>query len=90
MIHTEISFLKKKCYFPVTWLYFLTVTEFCVTNDLGYSFHSQVLSSFMTYHRRLVTRVTRWVPLVEHELLTLPEHLFFSVGFMLLDLLFYV
>jgi hypothetical protein len=70
-------------------LYFLTVTEFCVTNDLGYSFHSQVLSSFMTYHRRLVTRVTRWVPLVEHELLTLPEHLFFSVGFMLLDLLFF-
>jgi len=36
--------------------------------------HVPVLSSFMTYHRN-VTRVTRLVPLVEQELLTLPEHL---------------
>ena len=33
-----------------------------------------VLSSFMTYHQ-LVTRLTRWMPLVEQELPTLPEHL---------------
>jgi hypothetical protein len=37
-----------------------------------------------------VTRVTPWVPPVEQELLTLPEHLssppVFIVGFVLLDL----
>ena len=32
-----------------------------------------ILSSFMTYHR--ICRLTRRVPLVEQELLTLPEHL---------------
>jgi hypothetical protein len=36
--------------------------------------HFPVLSSFMTYHR-FVTRLTRRVPLVELELLTLSEHL---------------
>jgi len=50
----------------------------CVTNDHGYvplvlntsrSFpHSRLITGF-------VTRLTRWVPLVEQELLTLPEHL---------------
>ena len=50
----------------------------CVTNDHGYvplvvntsrSFpHSWLITGF-------VTRLTRRVPLVEHELLTLPEHL---------------
>jgi hypothetical protein len=38
---------------------------------------------------RCVTRLTRWVPLVEKELLTLPEHISsfrFLVGFVLLDL----
>jgi hypothetical protein len=40
-----------------------------------------------------VTRVTRRVPLVEQELLTLPEHLSSPphlVRFVLLDLLFYL
>jgi hypothetical protein len=36
--------------------------------------HFPVLSSFMTYHR-VLTRLTRQVPLVEQELPTLPEHL---------------
>jgi len=36
--------------------------------------HITVLSSFMTYNRVLI-RVTLWVPLVEHKLLTPLEHL---------------
>ena len=36
--------------------------------------HFPILLSFITYHR-FVTRLTRRVPLVEQELLTLPEHL---------------
>ena len=68
----------------------------CVTNDHRYvplvvstsrSFpHLWLITGF-------VTRVTRRVPLVEQELLTLPEHLsspLFLVGFVLLDLLFYM
>jgi len=64
----------------------------CVTNDHGYvplvvttsrSFpHSWFITGF-------TTRFTRWVPLVEQELLTLPEHLSssrFLMGFVLLDL----
>jgi hypothetical protein len=53
----------------------------CITNDHGYvplvvnisrSFpHSRLITGF-------VTRLTRWVPLVEQELLTLPEHLCYS------------
>jgi hypothetical protein len=63
-----------------------------VTNDHGYvplvvsisrSFpHSGLITGF-------VTRLTRRVPLVEQELLTLPEHQIppqFSLGFVLLDL----
>jgi hypothetical protein len=34
----------------------------------------------MTYHR-VLTRLTRWVPLVEQELLTLPEHVGSSPAF---------
>jgi hypothetical protein len=44
----------------------------------------------LSLHILLLTRVTRWMPLVEHELLTLPEHLSspqFLVGFVLSDLL---
>ena len=37
-------------------------------------FHFLVLYSFMTYHT-VCTRLTRRVPLVEHELLNLPEHM---------------
>ena len=64
----------------------------CVTNDHRYvplvvntsqSFpHSQLITGF-------VTRLTRRVPLVEQERLTLPEHMSsprFLVGFVLLDL----
>jgi hypothetical protein len=50
--------------------------------------HFPVHSSFMTYHR-VVTRLTRWVSLVEQQLLTLQDHLdypWFIVGFVLLDL----
>ena len=36
---------------------------------------SPVLSSFMTYHRGFVSRLTRRVPLVEQKLFTLPGHL---------------
>ena len=67
-----------------------------VTNDHGYvplvvsisrSFpHSGLITGF-------VTRLTRRVPLVEQELLTLPEHQIppqFSLGFVLLDLQFYM
>jgi len=36
--------------------------------------HFPVLSSLMTYHR-VCTRLTRRVPIVEQELLSLPEHL---------------
>jgi hypothetical protein len=49
----------------------------CVTNDHRYVplVNLPVLSSFMTYHRD-ITKLTRRVPQVEQELLTLPEHLF--------------
>jgi hypothetical protein len=42
--------------------------------------HFPNLSSFMTYYR-FVTRLTRRVPLVEQELLILPEHLSSSLVF---------
>ena len=48
--------------------------------------HFPVLSSFMTYHR--ATRLTRRVPLVEQELLTLLENLSsppILVGFVIFD-----
>ena len=59
----------------MTWL---TVMDICVTSNHGYvplvvttsrSFpHSRIITEF-------VTRLTRWVSLVEQELPTLPEHL---------------
>jgi hypothetical protein len=63
-----------------------------VTNDHGYvPFVVSISRSFP--HSRLitgfVTRLTRRVPLVEQELLTLPEHQIppqLSLGFVLLDL----
>jgi hypothetical protein len=62
------------------------------SNDHGYV--PLVVSTSRTFpHSRLitgfVTRLTRRVPLVEQELLTLPEHLSsprFLVGFVVLDL----
>jgi hypothetical protein len=64
--------------FTVATMTWLTVMEYRVTNDHGYvplvvstsrSFpHSWLINWF-------VTRLTRRVPLVEHELPTLPEHL---------------
>jgi hypothetical protein len=52
--------------------------DICVTNDHGYV--SLVVSTSRAFpHSRLttrfVTRLTRWVPLVQQELLTLSEHL---------------
>ena len=56
----------------------------CVPNDHGYVLlvvsTSRVLFSYMTYHR-VLTRLARWVPLVEQELLTLPEHMGSSPAF---------
>ena len=52
--------------------------HFCITNDHGnvplVCKHFPVLSSFMIYHG-FVTRLTRQEPLVEQELLTIPERL---------------
>ena len=36
--------------------------------------HFPILSSFMTYHTGFIPRLTRRVPQVEQELLTLPDH----------------
>jgi hypothetical protein len=59
-----------------TWLGW-PLWNICVTNDHGYV--SLVNTSRSFPHSRLitgfVTRLTRRVPLVEQELLTLPEHL---------------
>ena len=68
-IHQKLSFWEK-------WLGWLTVMEYlchkwpriCST----YCKHFLVLSQLVT---GFVTRLTRRVPLVEQELLTLPEHL---------------
>ena len=71
-----------KARFGTVWLYVLEsrrhTWQICVTNDHGYvplvvnisrSFpHSWLITGF-------VTRLTRRVPLVEQELLTLPEHM---------------
>ena len=59
------------------WLGWLLL-DICVTNDHGYV--SLVVSTSRAFpHSRLttrfVTRLTRWVPLVQQELLTLSEHL---------------
>jgi hypothetical protein len=68
---------------------FVNIVDICVTNDHGYvplvinisrSFpHSRLINGF-------VTRLTRRMPLIEQDLLTLPEHLSSPVGFVLLDL----
>jgi hypothetical protein len=59
-------------------LFWLTVTEHRCHNWLWiYSTCGKdfpVLSSFIAHHR-VVTKVTRRVPLVEQELISLPEHL---------------
>ena len=64
----------------------------CVINDRRYA--SLVVNTSRSFPHswlisRFVTRLTRWVPLVEQELLTLslPPVL---MGFVLFDLLFYV
>ena len=46
----------------------------CVTNDHG---NVPLVETFPIPFRNFVTRLTQWVPLVEHELHTLPEHLWF-------------
>ena len=52
--------------------------KMCVTNEHDYGLHI-VSTSWSVLHSILITefilRVTRWVPLVEQDLLTLPEHL---------------
>jgi len=66
----------------LTWL--KPLWNICVTNDHEYVplvvNTSWVLSSYMTYHW-VLTRLTRWVPLVEQELHTLPEHVGSSPAF---------
>ena len=59
----------------------------CVTNDL--KCHEYVPVAVITIRSfpnlslitSLVTRITRWVPLVEKELLVLPEHMSSPLGF---------
>ena len=68
-----------------------SLRNICVTNDHKYA--PLVVSNTRPFpHSWLITgfatRITRRVPLVEQELLILPEHLIsprFSVGFVLLD-----
>ena len=77
-------------------LFSFLMLNICVTNDHGYV--PLVINTYRSFpYSRLitgfVTRLTRRVPLVEQELLTLPEHLSsppFLVGFLLLNLLFYM
>ena len=57
----------------LVWISYLSHHCICVAIYFC-PYHFPVLSSFMTYHR-VVTRLTRRVPLVEQELLTLSEHL---------------
>ena len=64
-------------FFTVATMIWITVTEYLLQMSTIWSTcrkHSWVLFLFIIYHR-LVTRVTRRVPLVEQELLTLPRHL---------------
>ena len=64
--------------FTVSTMTWLTAMEYLCPNWRRISptchKHFPVPSSFMTYHL-FITRLTRRVPLVEQELLTLPEHL---------------
>ena len=64
--------------FTVATMTWLIVTNICVTNDHGYVL--LVVSTPRSFPRSrlitgFVTRETRLVPLVEQELLILPEHL---------------
>ena len=73
----KVEVITSKILPSLPWLGW-SLWNICVTNDHGYvplvvntsrSFpHSRLLTGF-------VTRITRQVPLVEQELLTLPEHL---------------
>ena len=53
---------------------FNQTTHFNVVNTSRSLPHSRLITGF-------VTRVTQQVPLVEHELLTLPEHIEITPGF---------
>ena len=52
-----------------------TLRNICVVDDHRYVlfFVLTIISSFMTYHR-ILTRITRRLPLVQQELFTLPKH----------------
>jgi len=73
----KVEVITSKILWSPPWLGW-PLWNICVTNDHRYvplvvntsqSFpHSRLITGF-------VTRLTRWVPLVEQELLTLPEHL---------------
>ena len=74
---TFVPFGKLKILRSPPWLGW-PLLNICVTNDHGYV--SLVVSTFRSFpHSRLitkfVTRLTRRVPLVQQELLTLSEHL---------------
>ena len=73
----EEVFIRSNLYLKQLW-------NLCVTNDHGYA--PLVLNTSQSLpHSRLittfVTRLTRRMPLVEHELLTLPERLSSSLVF---------
>jgi hypothetical protein len=77
LLNQGFQLVKLKSALSESWLGW-SLWNMCVTNDHGYvplvvstsrSFpHSWLITGF-------VTRLTRRVPLVEHELLTLPEHM---------------
>ena len=57
---------------------FVDIVDICVTNDHGYVSLVVNISRSFSHSRlinRFVTRLTRRVPLIEKELVTLPEHL---------------
>jgi len=60
--------------------YDIYVLQMTTTDVFGCSHNPVFLSSFMTYNR-ILNRVTRWVSLVEKEILSLPKHQILSLLF---------
>ena len=64
--------MSSRKFLEISMIFSETISSFTVATTCRK--HFTVLSSFMTYHG-VVTRLTRWVSLVEQELLTFSEHL---------------
>ena len=81
---TEFICVAKRTRYVLVWLTFVNI---CFTNDHG--FVVIIILSFIHDFAEFVTRVPRWVSLVEQELLTLRKHMsspLVFVRFMLLNL----